>query len=76
MTQAEAISLIPGAVVSYQLGNQIVIGIVVQNGPRLDSAGHMIPFMNDLLIVKLGDGPVTISWEPINYPDGISELNL
>lgn len=49
---------------------------VLQNGPRLDAAGKPIPYMHDLLVVQLGEGPMTMNWEPINYPDGIPELAI
>jgi hypothetical protein len=49
---------------------------VIQNGPRVDDKGESIAWMNDLLVVQIGDGPAQISWEPVSWPEGIPNLLL
>lgn len=76
MTQTDATALKPNDKIGFQKasGQEVVPATVIQNGPRLAPDGHAIPGMDDLLMVMIDGSTVTASWEPINYPAGIPQL--
>ena len=59
---------------SPEANDPIKTGKVTQNGPRLDPEGNPLPNFNDLLVVQLDDSTVTVSWEPVYFPNGIPQL--
>jgi hypothetical protein len=76
MTLDEIKKLQVGDTVGYQLyqSEPIIDALVTQNGPRTDPEGRVIPHTNNLLVIQLGSGPGTVSWEPDNFPLGIPQL--
>jgi len=78
MTLDEIKKLNVGDSVGYQVypgkNEPIIDALVTQNGPRTDPEGVVIPFTQDVLVVQLGTGPTTVSWEPANFPQGIPQL--
>jgi hypothetical protein len=76
MTQKEVQALRVGQSVGYQpsANREIIDAIVLSNGPRLDENKKPIPHLDDVLVIQLESGPTTVSWEPVNYPEGITQL--
>jgi hypothetical protein len=53
-----------------------VAGTVIKNGPNFDSSGNPISYMPSVLIVRLGAGPMQISWGYDGLGGGLPELAL
>ena len=77
MTADEIKKLQVGDSVGYRVYNDspMIDALVTQHGPRTDADGVVIPFTQDVLVIQLGTGPTTVSWEPINFPMGIPQLH-
>jgi hypothetical protein len=54
----------------------VLVGKVTHHGPRLTGDGTPIAWMPELLEVEIDGGPVKMSWEPVNWPEGIPNLVL
>lgn len=76
MTLDEIKKLQAGDPVGYRVypDSPLIDATVIQNGPRLTPEGQPVSWMQDVLIVQLGAGPGTVSWEPDNFPQGIPQL--